>query len=225
MRTLTERRWAALAGVGYVVLTVIGDLLPGAPPKLDDPARKITAFFLDHHRSVLVGAALTGIAVALFVWLVAALARELRAAGQQGFAVVALAAGVAGAALGAAADTAYGALAQIADGGDPDVVRATYLMSGFLIERAFWFGALLTLVAGLAALGGLTRWYAWTSLAATPLLALGGLSVKQSGFFGVGSDMALIAFVALLVWVLATSWLLWQLKEAPTPEAVAAPAG
>jgi hypothetical protein len=44
--------------------------------------------------------------------------------------------------------------------------------------------------------------------------------MKPGGFFAVDGGMALIAFVALLVWVLATSFLLWQEPEparAPAP--------
>jgi hypothetical protein len=210
-------RWAALAGVGFVVLTLVGDLLPGKPPKFDERPTKIAAFFLDNHREVLVGLILTGIASALLVWLVAGLAVQLRAVGQPALGAVALAAGVAATVLGAAADTIYGALAQIVTGGNRDFsfVRDAYQLSAFLIGRAFWLAALLVLVSGLGALRGLTRWYAWTSFAAVPLLVLGGLAVKQSGFFAPGSGMTVVSFVALLVWVLATSLLLWQLEEAP----------
>ena len=86
-----------------------------------------------------------------------------------------------------------------------------FQLSAFLIGRAFWLGAVVTLVAGLGALrGGLPRWYSWASCAAAVLLALGGLAVKQHGFFAPAGGMAIVAFVALNVWVLATSVLLWQ---------------
>jgi hypothetical protein len=121
------------------------------------------------------------------------------------------------------ADIVYGALAQIAVGGNASFVRGGYQVSAFLIGRAFWLGALITVVAGLGALRGLPRWYAWTSFGAAPLLVLGGLAVKHGGFLAPGGGMALIAFVALLVWVLATSFLLWQASEAPAPTAATAP--
>src|SRR5439155_4411238 len=160
----------------------------------------------------------------LLVWLVAGLAVQLRAIGQDGLATVALAAGVAGAAIAAVADVVYGALAQIATGENANFVRGGYQVSAFLIGRAFWLGALITVVAGLGALRGLPRWYAWTSFGATPLLVLGGLAVRLHGFFAPGGGMALIAFVALLVWVLATSFMLWQASEAPARVAAAAAA-
>jgi hypothetical protein len=45
-----------------------------------------------------------------------------------------------------------------------------------------------------------------------PLLGLGGVAVKENGFFQPLGGMALIAFLALLIWVLATSVLLWRLS-------------
>src|SRR5438067_12961616 len=123
MRVGSDGRWAALAGVGFVVLTLVGDLLAGMPPKFDASSAKIVVFFLDHHRTVLAGVVLTGVASGLLVWLIAGLAVRLRAIGQETLGTVVLAGGVAGAALGAAADVVYGALAQIAIGGSPTFVR------------------------------------------------------------------------------------------------------
>ena len=46
--------------------------------------------------------------------------------------------------------------------------------------------------------------------AAAVLLALGGISLRASGFFAPLGGMMLIAFTGLLVWVLATCVLLWR---------------
>jgi len=211
MRAWSDARLGAAAGVFFVVLTLIGDLVAGSPPSFDDPASKIAAFYLHHHRSVLVGVILTGIAAALFVWFLSSLALAVREAGQAVLAVVVFGAGIAGVVLSIAADALTGALAQVARGGDPRFVRGAYQVAGFFVAKSYWLAALLTLAAGLAAWRALPRWYAWTSFVALPLLGLGGVAVKETGFFQPLGAMALIAFLALLIWVLATSALLWRL--------------
>src|SRR2546425_11942481 len=77
-----DTQLGAAAGVFFVVLTLIGDLVAGSPPSFDDPASKIEAFYLDHHRAVLVGVILTGIAAAGFVLFLSSLAMAGRAARQ-----------------------------------------------------------------------------------------------------------------------------------------------
>ena len=44
----------ALAGLAFIVLSVIGDLSSGSPPGTDDSAAKIASFFKNHHRGVIV---------------------------------------------------------------------------------------------------------------------------------------------------------------------------
>jgi hypothetical protein len=99
----------------------------------------------------------------------------------------------------------------VAKEGDTRLVQGLYQASGFLTGKAFWFAALAALAVGLAAWRVLLAWYAWASLAAALLCALGGVAVKQSGFFGPMGGMTFIAFLALLVWSLATSLVVWRM--------------
>jgi hypothetical protein len=207
---MAPTRTAALAGVGAVVLFLIADLMAGEPPSFDDPATTIISFYKDHHQAVVAGVILSGIAGALVVWLVAGLADSLREVGENALGTVALAAGIAAVSLGVTADALSGALAQVAHGGDPDFVRGTYQISGFFVGKSSWLGAALTLACALAAWRALPRWYAWTSFAAAPLLALGGLAVKAGGFLAPLGGISLISFLAFLAWILATSLLLWR---------------
>jgi hypothetical protein len=41
------------------------------------------------------------------------------------------------------------------------------------------------------------------------LLVLGGVALKTTGFFSPLGGMTLIAFLGLLVWTLATAWIIW----------------
>jgi hypothetical protein len=69
---MDEARWAryaALGGIWFVVLNVIGAFLPGAPPKTTDSALKIATYFHDHHRSIEIGTLLLGLGlIGLFWW-------------------------------------------------------------------------------------------------------------------------------------------------------------
>ena len=69
---MDESRWAkyaALGGIWFVVLNVIGAFLPGTPPKTTDSALKIAKYFHDHQRGIKVGTMLIGLGlIGLFWW-------------------------------------------------------------------------------------------------------------------------------------------------------------
>src|SRR5215471_8102759 len=69
---MDEARWAryaALGGIWFVVLNVVGAFLPGAPPKTTDSALKIAKYFHDHHRAIEIGTLLLGLGlIGLFWW-------------------------------------------------------------------------------------------------------------------------------------------------------------
>lgn len=223
MRTWSTERLGAVAGVTFVVLAIIGAFAAGAPPKFDDSASTIVSFFRDNHNSVIVSAILTGIGSPLFVWLVAAIALTLRAAGQTAWAGVAFAAGLVGTGLATAADAVGASLAQIANNGDNGLTQGLYQLQGFFIAKAFWFAAIVALAVGIAAWrAALPRWYAVVSLAAVVVFVLGGVSLKSSGFLAPLDAMQFIAYLGLLVWSLATATVLWM--TAPVTEVRRAPA-
>lgn len=78
-RTLQE--WAALGGVLYVVLFVIGNLLMFAGASAgDDPPAKIKAFFADsgHRDRISLGWIVAGLGLFFFLWFVGALREAVR---------------------------------------------------------------------------------------------------------------------------------------------------
>jgi hypothetical protein len=218
---LSPARAAALAGVLFVVLAAVGSFVAGAPPGADDSAASIDAFFVDHHKVLLVGAVLNSVAAPCLVWLFAGLAGALRRAGEGALAAVTFGVGVVAVALATASDALWVTLVQLAWTGESEFVKSGYELSGFFIQKAFWFAAIAALAASLAARRVLPRWYERSTITAGALFALGGISVKPEGFFGVNGGMAVVGFVALLAWVLATSFLLWR---DPPPVEVPAPA-
>jgi hypothetical protein len=225
MRAWSVERLGALAGVGFIVLNLIANFIVGSPPKFDDSPAEIASFFQDHHRSVIVGVILTGIASPLFAWLAITLALRLRAVGEAAWAAVVFGLAIAAVALGTASDALYGSLARIGTEGDNGLIQGLYQISGFMAGKAFWFAAGAILATGIVAWRALPRWYAWMSLAAAVLLGIGGISVRNKGFLAPGNGMVLIAFLGLMVWVLATGLMLWRMSAEvePVPAAQTSP--
>src|SRR5262245_33895682 len=62
-------RYAALGGIWFVVLNIIGACLPGTPPALDDSAAKIGKYFSDSSDQIRCATLLLGLGmVGLFWW-------------------------------------------------------------------------------------------------------------------------------------------------------------
>ena len=135
---------------------------------------------------------------------------RIRAAGENVWAVVAFGLGLAALAAGFAADAFYGSLARIAAYGDQKLTKSVYQLDGFFTVKSFWFAAAAILAVGIAAWRALARWYALVSLAAAVVAALGGLAVKRTGFVAPLGGLTDLAFLALLVWIVATAVMLWR---------------
>jgi hypothetical protein len=222
MRAWSIERIGALAGVLFIVFTVVGNAIAGSPPATDDPPAKIAHFFTTNHREVVIGALLTSIAAPLFLLLLAALAVRVRALGEQDAAVAVFATGIAGLTLGAAADALTGTLGRVAPGSSADTVRALYEVDGFITARSLWFAAAVTLVTAWVAWRRFPQWYALLSLVAGILLVLGGVALKTTGFFSPLGGMTFVAFLGLLVWTLSTAWIIWSGPQRETGAAAVA---
>jgi hypothetical protein len=226
MRTWTFDRLGAAAGVGFVVLTLIADLAAGDPPNTGEPAFKIASFFNDHHRAVVVGAVLGGIAGPLFVCLLAALALRLRALGMTAWAGAVFGFGLVGVSLGIVSDAIYGSLARVAATAAFPTTKSLYIVSGFAAAKSFWFATGAMLAVAIGAWRVLPHWYGVLSLVTAVVSAFGGIALKQDGFLAPLGGLTAIAFVALLVWVMATAAMLWltaEPAEKPLPATAAQP--
>jgi hypothetical protein len=219
MRGWTSGRLGAAAGVGFIVLTVIGNALAGSTPSTDDSGAKIARFFEDHHHGVVAGAVLTGVAAPLFLAFASALALRLRAAGPGLASAVFFGSAVVAVALGVVGDALFGALARVDSQGDTLLVKGVYSVDGFVTAKSFWFATAAILAAAWGSRRVLAQWYGWLSLVAAILVAIGGLSLRSKGFFAPLGGMSGISFLALLVWIVATCVVLWR---EPVPVAVTA---
>jgi hypothetical protein len=220
MKGWAAERWAAVAGIGFVVLNLIGAFAPGGSyPKVNDSPAKIAAFAHDHHQALALAALLTGLATPLLIWLFAGIASVIRNAGHGPLAVVLFGVAVAGTTLAAASDAVWQVLGRV---DNDDFIKAAFQTQGFLVTKAFWCAAIGALVVGLAAQrGAFVQWYAWVNFAAAVLFVLGGLTVRDSGLLQSAGGLTFVAFLGLLVWVLVSSFVLWTM---PASEDRATPA-
>ena len=214
----TAERWAASTGIGFVIVLVIGNLLPGSPKKYNASAASIVGYLQDKHKELLIAGVLYGIGAVLFLWFLASFAGLFREAGQRRLSTIMYGAGVATVTLGALGDAVGISLARLVYWTDPKTIRALYGLTWFIYGRLYWTLTALALATVLAVRRSkvLPEWYAWLTLVGAVLFVLGGLSEKTKGFFSPSGGMPMIAFIGFLVWILVSSILLVQrTAEAP----------
>jgi hypothetical protein len=208
----SAERWAAAAGVTSVVATLVGDGVAGtSPPAITATPAAISAYFHSHAGGARAGAILTAAGAALFIVVFVAVAIRIRDAGHAALGWTALTLIVSGNVLATIPDALLQSTIYL---GDDRLIKGAYVTSGLLIPKALWFGGLSALLVGAAALkGAFVRWYGLLAVAVSPILLLGGCTVAHRGFFGVAGPMTVIAFAALMIWVITTSIVIWAAPD------------
>jgi len=97
---------------------------------------------------------------------------------------------------------------RVAVSADGSVTKSVYQLDGFFTVKSFWFAAAAILAVAIAAWRALPRWYALVSLGAALVTALGGNAVANDGFLAPLGGLTEIAFLGLLVWIVASVVLL-----------------
>jgi hypothetical protein len=222
MGSWSDQRKAAAGGILAMVLLLVGNLMTGHPPKLGADAASVTHFYAHHHRAILVGMILTGLAIPFYVWFVAHLALAIR--GPWG-ASIALG-GMLVAACAATGDALMAAGSEATKwGSDPNAIRVLYQLSTIAYSRLFWAGiAVAVPLAMAAAAGHLKPWVRWVAWAQVVLFLLGGISLKSGGFLSPTGGMALIAYLAYFIGTAAIAFAMWQGETATAPAAATSPA-
>lgn len=221
MKTWTPERWAASTGLGFAVLLLVGGFLPGSPKKWNASAADIQSYLQDKHKEILIAGALFGVGYILFLWFLASFAGMFREAGQGRLATIVYGAGVATITLGAVGDGLTVGMAKASFGADAHTMQTIYGLTNFLYTRVLWTAAALALAAWLATRRSkaMPDWYAWLTLLAAALFVLGGLALKNNGFFTLTGGTGLIAFLGLVVWVALSSVLLTMRTGSAAPAA------
>jgi hypothetical protein len=215
-------RYAALGGIWFVVLNVVGAFLPGTPPASDDSAAKIANYFSDHADAIKCATLLLGLGFIGLLWWFGSLYRRMSEAegGRPRMAVVALAGlALAGSmALVAAAILSTVAL-RIDDGGVAASAKFFYIMQLVLFAVA-GFGIVVH-IAAVTSLSWRTKLFAsWINVVgwiAALFFLIGTLGVvTDASWLG---PFGLIAFLTWCVWIIGVSLSMWR-QPAATPAAV-----
>src|SRR5215218_2439769 len=125
MTSVNWERYGRATGIVFVVLYIVAFLIYGDQPKIGASTSDIVSFYDGDRGRILTAIAIFGIAIAFFLWFVAAIASALRDAGKAGWGSATIAAGTALAALFYLLITITAGLAySIAGSGDEGVITA-----------------------------------------------------------------------------------------------------
>jgi hypothetical protein len=204
-------KYAALGGVAFVVLNIVGAATTGEPPAPDDSADKVNTWFADHSGAIKLSQFLGALSVIALLWWFGSLWRKMTAAegGRHRLSVVAALGLVFGGALFMVANAMLSATAmRLDDAGGGSTIF--YTLSTVLLSTA---GAgVLTFLAAVSLLALRTKmlpaWMAYLGLlsAALFLVATIGSASDSSAFMIFG----LFGFITWCIWVLGVSFELWK---------------
>jgi hypothetical protein len=211
---MTERhelRWGGLAGLGFVALAVIAELLPGIPPTVNSTADEVSAYFADSRGQILLAALLWSAAAALVIWFASAFAEAVREREERSDLHLALIAGavlVGGAIFINAAltgATAYGIASRAAD-----MTYMHFELAAVLTTTIGFASALPLTAAGLGVLRThmMPNWLGYLAFVAAAVSVVGafGIFITDGAFVAGGPIMTLVPLAVTAVWVLCGSY-------------------
>lgn len=217
---MDDKKWARLAALGgvlFVVLNVVGGASTGQPPAPDASTTKIAEWFHDHHGGIAFQQACGGLASIALVWWLGSLWRRMsEAEGRPRLAVASLVAIAAAGALNLVANGVLAAMAIRVDDLADDVLVPFYVLSGVMLAASGFFVAAHLLTANLLALRA-KLWPAWLS----GIGVLSALVFVVAAVIGSTSDSGLViglglpAFLAWCVWILGVSVVMWRSGAEP----------
>ncbi len=212
---MSANRLAALTGLAFIVLAVLGAIIMGEPPDpADDTPVEIIAFYKSNDTEIWISAFMSALAATAFVFFAGYLGKVLRAASGPGHMLSSVVlAGATIVALAAALDATINiALVEAVDDIQPAAVQSlSALWSNDWIP--FVVGStVFMLAAGLSIVrhGGLPKWMGWVAI------VLGVVSATPAGFVG---------FLGAGLWIAIASVMLFLRADEPdAPGAVPPPA-
>jgi hypothetical protein len=229
MTNVNWERYGRATGIVFVVLYIVAFLIYGDQPKIGASTSDIVSFYDGDRGRILTAIAIFGIAIAFFLWFVAAIASALRDAGKAGWGLATIAAGTALASLfylliAITAGLAY----SIAGSGDQGVITALSDLA-WIVGVAFSYPAALLIAAASIGLMGtrlVPSWFGPTGILSAILVLLAGTTYASDGFWAPdGAYSQWITPIIALGWVLVTSGLLYVRSPgtATAPERAAVP--
>jgi len=213
---MDRARWDRVApgfGVVFAVFFVLGFLLIGDSPRLDDSPEEIAAYFDDERGKLLTVTVLFGLAIVAFLWFLGSLVHTLRVeANESRLAATALGAGVVTTSLfGGIVLLNAGLAFQIAEDGDAGVVAAVYDLAWVASTLISFPLAALVFAAGIGAWRSrlLAGWFGWASAAVSVMILASGTTWAQDGFWAPdGFYNAYVTPIIFVAWTIVASVLL-----------------
>jgi len=198
MERSSKDRWAALTGVGFILILIASFIIMGdEPPEAKDGGQAVIDHYSENKDSIEIGALAGAIAAIFLVWFFAYVSRLVsNALGGSSMVPTVAIVGAAIVAVGAAIDnTLLFALAEAADDLDPSAAQAIQAIwdNDFI---PFLVGTSLAMLAtgiGVLKSGILPKWLGWIAV------AIGIVAATPAGFVGA---------IAAALWILVSSILL-----------------
>lgn len=193
---MTERhelRWGGFAGLAFIVLAVVGAILPGVPPRVTATSDTITSYVAEGRDQMLLAALLTAAAAGLVIWFAAAFAEAIREREERSDVHLAL---LAGSVLIGGALFTYGAASAVLAYSSTTVAATTTvaLFQGVMVlNTVLGFAAALPLTA--AGIGVLRThlmpdWLGYLALVAAGVSVLAGFGIFfDSGVYAPGGPL------------------------------------
>jgi hypothetical protein len=213
---MDKAMWDRMApgfGVVFAVFFVLGFLLIGDSPALDESAEEIVAYYEDERGKLLTVTVLFGLSIIAFLWFLGSVVHALRVeAGEARLAATALGAGIVTTSLFSMLVLVNAGLSfRIAEDGDAGVVAALYDLAwatstliSFPLAALVWATAIGALRSRL-----LPKWFGWASAVGGLAILLSGTTWARDGFWAPdGAYNAYITPIIFVVWIVVLSALL-----------------
>lgn len=216
---MDDKQWeklAALGGVAFVVLNIVGSIAQGAPPASGDTNDEVLEWFVDNDSGIKIAAFLGALSIIGLVWWFGSLWRRMSRAenGNHRLSVVALA-GLAGSGTLFAASTAVLSTISIqVDEVGADGAKFFYVLSAVLLAMAGAFVVVHLVAVNALSLrtGFLPKWVTWLGLASAVLFLVSTLGTTTDADAVV--VFGFIGFITWAIWILAVSVHMWRTADA-----------
>jgi hypothetical protein len=213
MDRATWDRVAPGFGVVFAVLFVLGFLLIGDSPALDESAEEIGAYYDDKRGKLLTVTVLFGLSIVAFLWFLGSIVHTLRVeADESRIAATALGAGIVTTSLfGLLVLLNAGLTFQIAEDGDAGVVAALYDLAWSTSTLIAFPVAALVFATGIGAWRSrlLPGWFGLASVVGALAILASGTTWARDGFWAPdGLYNAYITPLIFVAWIVALSVLL-----------------
>lgn len=208
-------KWAALGGVGFVILNVIGVIMMGSPPMADDTNEEVYEYFIDKESGIRTSVFLGALSLILLLWWFGTLWRRMAQAetNQNRLSVLSLIGLGGSGALWGVNSVIVSAVAMRAPELGPDPTRFFFVLSNTALAFGGAFLVVHLLSTNVLALrtGFLPKWNAMLGFVPAALFLVSTYGTMSDG------DLPMITgglgFATWMIWLLATSFHMWKTAE------------